>query len=339
MSGGGAVRRATVTGTGSYVPERVVTNAELSERLGEDVDEFVSQVLGIRERRFCAPDESTADLATAAGRRALEAAGRPPGEVDLLIVSTDTPEYVSPATSSVVQDRLGLANAGVFDVNAACAGFVTALDAAAKYVAADPAYDVVLVVAAYAMSKYLDLDDKKTATIFADGAGAAVVEPSGEPGVLRCRLEADGSYAEYMGVFAGGTARPVDEEVLEEGYYDHVRFVRKYPPEVNERGWPRIARAVLDAEGLEPDEVDLWLFTQVNRSTIEAVMETLGQPMERAHTVMHKWGYTGSACVAMALDDAVAAGRLGAGDLVTMVASGAGLAMGCLTLRWNPEGR
>ncbi len=335
MTAGATSRRATVTGTGSFVPDRVVTNAELSERLGEDVDEFVSQVLGIRERRFCGPDESTADLAAGAGRRALRAADREPREVDLLIVSTDTPEYVSPATSAVVEERLGLGSAGAFDVNAACAGFVTALDAAAKYVAADPAYDVVLVVAAYAMSKHLDLDDKKTATIFADGAGAVVVEPAGEPGVLRCRLEADGSYAEYMGVFAGGTARPVDEEVLEEGYANRVRFVRKYPPEVNERGWPRIARSVLAEDGFEPEDVDLWLFTQVNRSTIEAVMEALGQPMERAHTVMHKWGYTGSACVAMALDDAVAAGRLEEGDLVAMVASGAGLAMGCLTLRWN----
>lgn len=339
MSSSGPARRATITGTGSHVPERVVTNAELSERLGEDIDEFVSQVLGIRERRFCAEDESTADLAAGAGRRALEAASRDPGEVDLLIVSTDTPEYISPATAAVVQDRLELENAGVFDVNAACAGFVTALDAATKYVVADPAYDVVLVVAAYAMSRYLDLDDKKTATIFADGAGAVVVEPTRGPGVLRCRLEADGSYAEYMGVFAGGAARPIDEEVLEEGYYDHVRFVKKYPPEVNEGGWPRIARSVLAADDLEPDDVDLWLFTQVNRSTIVTVMEALGQPMERAHTVMHKWGYTGSACVAMALDDAVAAGRLSPGDLVTMVASGAGLAMGCLTLRWNPEGR
>ena len=329
-------RNATITGTGAYVPDRVVTNAELSERLGEDIDEFVSEVLGIRERRFCGPDESTADLAAGAGRRALEAAGRGPDEVDLLIVSTDTPEYISPATAAVVQDRLDLADAGVFDLNAACAGLVTALDAASKYVVADDAYGVVLVVAAYAMSRYLDLDDKKTATIFADGAGAVVVEPSTEPGVLRCQLEADGSYAEYMGVFAGGTARPIDEEVLEEGYYDHVRFVQKYPPEVNEEGWPRIARRVLAEDGLGPDDVDLWLFTQVNRSTIVAVMDALGQPMERTHTVMDKWGYTGSACVAMALDDAVDAGRLGTGDLVTMVASGAGLAMGCLTLRWNP---
>lgn len=332
-------RHATITATGSYVPDRVVTNAELSERLGEDIDDFVSTVLGIRERRFCAEDESTADLAEAAGGRALEAAGVAPEEVDLLIVSTDTPEYVTPATSAVVQHRLGLEEAGVFDLNSACAGFVTALDVAAKYLRADERYRKILVVAAYAMSKYLDLDDKKTATIFADGAGAVLVEPAGRPGILASELRADGSYAGYMGVYAGGTAEPVDQEVLEEGVRNHVRFVRKYPPEVNEEGWPDIVRQLLDRVERSTRDVDLYLFTQVNRSTIEAVMERLGEPMEKAHTVMGEWGYTGSACIAMALDDAVGKGRLSEGDLVAMTASGAGLSMGSLLMEWNPGSR
>jgi 3-oxoacyl-[acyl-carrier-protein] synthase-3 len=332
-------RHATITATGSYVPDRVVTNDELSERLGEDIDDFVSNVLGIRERRFCAEDESTADLAEAAGRQALETAGVAPEEVDLLIVSTDTPEYVTPATSAVVQHRLGLEEAGVFDLNSACAGFVTALDVAAKYLRADERYRKILVVAAYAMSKYLDLDDKKTATIFADGAGAVLVEPAGRPGVLASELRADGSYAGYMGVYAGGTAEPVDREVLEEGVRNHVRFVHKYPPEVNEEGWPDIVRQLLDRVGRSTRDVDLYLFTQVNRSTIQAVMERLGEPMEKAHTVMGEWGYTGSACIAMALDDAVRKDRLSEGDLVAMTASGAGLSMGSLLMEWNPGSR
>lgn len=329
---------ASVTGTGVHVPERVVTNAELSRRLGEDIDDFVSGTLGIRERRICGPEESTADLAVEAGRRALAAAGAAPTSVDLLILSTDTPEYVSPATSSVVQHRLGLTAAGTFDLNCACAGFVTALDVGWKYLRADPAYRRILVVAAYAMSKFLDWDDKKTATIFADGAGAAVLDRSEEPGLLVSELAADGSYAGHMGVFAGGTAEPVTRDVLEEGERNHLRFVRKYPPEVNEEGWPRLARQVLERIGRAPSEVDLWLWTQVNRSTIEVVMEALGQPMERAHTVMDKWGYTGSACIAMALDDAARAGRLSRGDLVMMTASGAGLAMASAAMTWNPRG-
>jgi len=333
------MRHAVITGTGSYVPPRTVTNAELSALLGEEIDAFVSGTLGIRERHWCAPDESTAHLAAEAARRALDDAGLAPEDVDLLIVSTDTPEYVSPATASVLHARLGLRNtAGTFDVNSACAGFATALDVAWKYLRADERYRRVLVVAVYVMSRYLDPADKKTVTIFADGAGAVVVEASDEPGILASELYADGSLADGMGVFAGGTAEPVTEEVLREGYRNRLRFVKKYPREVNEEGWPRIVRSVLERAGHGVPEVDHWLWTQVNRSTIEVVMEILGEPMEKAHTVMHKWGYTGNACLPMALDDASRAGRLHPGDLVVLTGSGAGLSMGCVALRWTRNG-
>jgi 3-oxoacyl-[acyl-carrier-protein] synthase-3 len=325
-----------ITGTGSAVPARVVTNAELSARLGTDIDDFVANTLGIHERRWCAAGESTADLAERAARAALADAGLRPEDVDLLIVATDTPEYVSPATSSVVQGRLGALRAGTFDVNSGCAGFVTALDVAAKYVAADARYSRVLVVGAYAMSKFLDPLDKKTVTIFADGAGAVVLERSAEPGVLASELYADGRLAPGMGVFAGGTAEPITADVLADGTRNRLRFVQKYPASVNEQGWPRIARDVLARAGASVPDVDLWLWTQVNRSTIEVVMGALGEPMAKAHTVMHKWGYTGSACLPMALDDARRAGRLKDGDLVVMTGSGAGLSMGCVALRWHP---
>jgi 3-oxoacyl-[acyl-carrier-protein] synthase-3 len=141
-----------------------------------------------------------------------------------------------------------------------------------------------------------------------------------------------------MGVFAGGTAEPINEAVLAKGYRNRLRFVEKYPASVNEEGWPRIARSVLGRIDRSVEDVDLWLWTQVNLSTIKVVMATLGQPVGKAHTVMTKWGYTGSACLPMALDDAVKAGRLESGDLVLMTASGAGLAMGSLALTWNPGG-
>ena len=329
------MRHAAIIGTGSHVPERVLTNADLSAMLGEDIDEFVSGVLGIRERHVCAPDESSADLAEAAARRAVEDAGISLEEVDLLIVATDTPEHISPATASVLHGALGMpGRTGTFDVNAGCAGFVTALDVASKYLA-DPRYKTILVVAVYAMSKFVDYADKKTATIFADGAGAVVVRASEEPGVLGSELYAEGSYAPGMGVFAGGTAEPITEAVLREGYRNRLRFVKKYPASLNEEGWPRIVRSVLGRLDRTVSDVDLWLWTQVNRSTIEAVMDTLDEPMEKAHTVMHKWGYTGSACLPMALDDARRAGKLKKGDLVMLTASGAGLAMGAVALRWS----
>lgn len=328
-------RFAVITGTGSYVPDRVVTNAELAAGLGVSIEPFVSETLGIRERRFAAPGESTVDLCEPAARRALASAGLRPDDIDLLIVATDTPEYISPATSSVLHGRLGTTRAAAFDVNCGCAGFVTALDVASKYIGADERYARVLVVGAYAMSKFLDLHDKKTATIFADGAGATVVEARAEPGVLATELLADGTYCHGMGVFAGGTAEPITAEVLAAGERNTLRFVEKYPKEINEEGWPRIVRSVLSRAGREVGDVALWLWTQVNRSTIEVVMDRLSVPMSRAHTVMHKWGYTGAACIPMALDDAVRAGRVHDGDLLVLTGSGAGLAMACVALEWR----
>ena len=326
---------ARIIGTGSYVPEKVLTNADLSRMLGEDVDEFVSNVLGIRERHVCREDESTADLAEMAARRALEASGVAAEELDLIVLATDTPEYISPATSVVVQHRLGAKRAGTFDLNCACAGFVTALDAASKYVIADPTYRRVLVVGAYAMSKYLDWSDKKTATIFADGAGAVVLRADeGRPGFLASKLVAEGSYHDHMGIYAGGTRIPITDDVLREGVWQKLRFAKKYPAEVNTEGWPAIVGDVLAKAGLTQDDVSLFLFTQVNLSTIKFVMEKMGLPWERTHTVMGKWGYTGSACIPMVLDDAVREGKLKEGEVVVMCASGGGLNMACAAFRW-----
>ena len=326
---------ARIIGTGSYVPEKVLTNNDLSRMLGEDINEFVSQVIGIKERHVCAVNESTADLATAAGKKALVAANVSAVDLDLIILATDTPEQLSPATSVIVQQRLGAKNAGTFDLNCACAGFVTALDTAAKFIIADQSYKNILVVGAYAMSKYLDWKDKKTATIFADGAGAVVLQASAdESGFLASRLIADGSFADYMGIYAGGSRMPVDEKVLRDGRWNKLRFTQKYPPEVNIEGWPRIIRDVLTKSELNLDDIALFLFTQVNLSTIKEVMNILGVSMERTHTVMQKWGYTGSACIPMVLDDAVREGKLKRGDNLIMCASGGGLNMACAAFRW-----
>jgi 3-oxoacyl-[acyl-carrier-protein] synthase III len=326
---------ANIISTGIYVPEKVLTNADLSRILGEDINEFVTQVLGIRERHVCADDESTADLATNASREALEAARLDASELDLIILATDTPEQLSPATSVVVQHRLGAINAGTFDVNCACAGFVTALDTASKFIIADSAYRNVLVVAAYAISKYLDLHDKKTATIFADGAGALILQAKDDnPGFLASKLRADGSFHDHMGIYAGGTRLPVTKEVIDEGIWNKVRFAKKYPAEVNTEGWPAIVHQVLAKAGLNLTDIKLFLFTQVNLSTIKEVMTKLDLPMDRTHTIMQKWGYTGSACIPMVLHDAVRSGKLTRGDNVIMCASGGGLNMGCVAFRW-----
>lgn len=329
------MRYAKIAGTGSYVPETILTNADLSRMLGDDINEFVSQILGIRERHICAPDESTADLAEAAATRALEASGVRAEDLDLIVLATDTPEYVSPATSVVVQHRLGAKNAGTFDLNCACAGFVTALDTASKYIIADDSYRNVLVIGAYAMSKYVDWTDKKTCTIFADGAGALVLQASTDgPGFLASKLVAEGSFHDHMGIYAGGTRIPITEEVLREGTWAKLRFAKKYPAEVNNEGWPAIVRDVLQKAGLTLDDIPLFLFTQVNLSTIKEVMSRLDLPMTRTHTIMGKWGYTGSACIPMVLDDAIREGKLKRGDNLVMCASGGGLNMACVTFRY-----
>ena len=326
---------ANIIGTGIYVPEKIVTNDDLSRILGEDINDFVTQILGIEERHVCADDESTADLATHASRNALQSAQLGASELDLIILATDTPEQLSPATSVVVQHRLSAVNAGTFDVNSACAGFVTALDTASKFIIADSAYRNVLVVGAYAMSKYLDWHDKKTATIFADGAGALVLQANNDrPGFLAGKLHADGSFHDHMGIYAGGTHLPTTKQVIDEGLWTKVRFAKKYPAEVNTEGWPAIVGDVLAKAHLGLSDIKLFLFTQVNLSTIKTVMSGLDLPMERTHTIMHKWGYTGSACIPMVLHDAVVSGKIARGDNVIMCASGGGLNMACVAFRW-----
>lgn len=329
------MRNAKIIGSGVSIPDRILTNADLSRILGEDITDFVTNNLGILERHVLAEDESTADIAARAAENALLNAKISAEEIDLIILSTDTPEYLSPATSVVVQNRIGAKNAGTFDTNCACAGFVTALDTACKYIIADNNYRNVLVVGAYAMTKFLDWKEKKTATIFADGAGAVVLQATDENvGLLASKLEADGSYHDFLGIFAGGSKYPIDEKELNLGYRNKVRFVTKFPPEVNINGWQRIVGEVLQRAALSLVDIKLFLWTQVNISTIKTVMEEMNLPMSRTHTIMHKWGYTGSACIPMVLDDAIREGKLKRGDKFVMCASGGGLNMAAMVFKY-----
>lgn len=330
------MRNAKIIGTGISVPEKVLTNADLSEMLGEDITDFVVNNLGIEERHILADDESAADIATIAAENALKDAGISAEDLDLIIVATDTPEYLSPGTSVVVQHRIGAKNAGTFDTNAACAGFVTAFDTACKYIIADANYKNILVIGVYAMTKFLDWTEKKTATIFADGAGAIVLQTTndGKTGVLTSKLEAMGEFSDFLGIFAGGSKTPITQEVLESGYYNKVRFAKRMPPEINFEGWQRIVKELVDRIELTLEDVDLFLWTQVNLSTISDVMNGLEQSMEKTHTIMQKWGYTGSACIPMVLHDALRNGKLKRGDIVVFCASGGGINMAAMVFRY-----
>lgn len=294
-------RNAKIIASGWYAPEQIVSNQYFNELLGEDVDTWLKEKVQIYNRRWCDPDESSADLAEEAIRQAIENAGLLPEQIDLLIIATDTPEFISPSTASVVQDRLGLKNAGTFDLNTACAGFVTALDVGSKYIQADDQYQYVVVAGVYAMSKYVDLHDKKTVTLFADGAGAVVLSPSeGDAGMIGSKLATDGQYNEWMGIYYGGTKHPVSVEAIENN--DHkLKFVKKIPPEINPDMWTKMLTELLDKHGLSANDVNHYFFTQININTIFETISRLNVPRERAATIMHEYGYTGSACLPMAL--------------------------------------
>jgi 3-oxoacyl-[acyl-carrier-protein] synthase-3 len=316
----------------------------LNARLGENVGDWLVENVGIRQRHVMAETETTSDMVVAAARQALERAGVEAQELDLIIVATDTPDYLSPATASAVQAKLGASNAGTYDINCACAAWVTGLDIAARYVATDPDYHHILVAGSYGMTKFINWEDKYTCTLFADGAGAALLGAGDQPGFLAGKLLAAGQYHDALGIYTGGTYRPATPEVVNELGKPVVQFVRKFPATFNTENWPPLLEATLSKVGLGFDDVDFHVFTQLNLRTIEATMEVLGQPMQKTHWIMDKWGYTGSACIPMALDDAIHGGmaRRGLnppqpGDTVVLCASGGGLAMAAVAFKWTAK--
>ncbi|MBD3220021.1 ketoacyl-ACP synthase III, partial [bacterium] len=238
------------------------------------------------------------------------------------------------STASEVQHRLGATGCGTFDLNTACAGFVTALDLGAKYIQADPRYARVLVIGAYAMSKHVELTDMKTSNLFADGAAGVLLGATDEPGRgwLAARLHTEGQYAGWMGIYGGGTAAPSTVESVARG--DHkLKFVKKFPPEINPETWTRMVTEVVADAGHTVADIDQVLFTQINIGSIRATLESLGLGEDRTHCVMDRYGYTGSACIPMCLAEATELGKIAPGDLVVFMGSGGGLAFACCAFR------
>jgi 3-oxoacyl-[acyl-carrier-protein] synthase-3 len=318
-------RYASIVATSRYLPEREVTNDELRARFDSVVPEFVDKMeesSGITSRWWAPDDWATSDIAVPAAKQALERAGRKPEDVDLIILGTDSPDYITPATSVVVQHKLGAKNAGTFDVGCACASFPTGLAIGAGMVATNPGLKVVLVIGVYMMHKLASPNDPMV-FFYGDGAGAAVLEPRGTAGFVSSASQAGGEYHRHWGIYSGATFEPATVESVQAGRTT-VKILDRYPPEVNHEGWPRLARKVAQEGGFELSDIDLIIFTQVRKPSIELVMGTLGLPMEKTHTIMERWGYTGSACIPMALDDAIQKGKVHSGDLLVFVGSGVG---------------
>ena len=322
-----------IIGTGRYVPNNLVTNKDLEEYFGKTLKPSLESKLGIKQRYVTGDDESSVDLATNASLKAIEDAKINPEELDLIIVATDTPEYISPATSSVVQGRLKATNAGTFDINASCSGFVSALDVASRMIMTG-GYEKVLVIGVYNMTKFVDKSDIAVYPIFADGAGAVILEATkkGE-GFLASKLIADGTQYDLLGIYAGGTKNPITKERIDNKEH-MLQFLKPLPPDRNIKLWPPLIHDTLEKANLRLEDVDHFFFTQINKWVIEEVMKELDLPMEKTTTIMERYGYTGSACVPMALDVALEEGKVKRGDTVVFVASGVGFAVSCVAFKY-----
>lgn len=329
------MRNAIISAIGSYAPERILTNEYFDQLLGENVSTWLETKLSIQERRWCQENESTADLCVEAAQRALQNAGLAATALDLIIVGTDTPEHISPSTASAVQYRLGATNAGAFDVNVACSSFVAGLEVASRYIRSGNEYSTILVIGAYAMSKYLNKNDKKTVTLFADGAGAAVMTAveGGKRGFLGAKHKVEGQYHEWMGIYAGGTQYPISPQALANGD-QYLQFVKKFPDNKNVETWTSMVRSLCQQLNIKPNDIDHYFMTQININSIHQTMDNLDVPRTKAHTIMDRYAYTGAACIPMAIDDAVQSGKLQENDLILMITSGGGLSFAAAVFRY-----
>jgi 3-oxoacyl-[acyl-carrier-protein] synthase-3 len=314
-----------IVGTGSYLPAKVLTNAELA-RYVDTSDAWIRARTGIRERRIAAPAEQTSDLALRAARNALDAAGIAPEDVDLVVVATTTPDMIFPSTACILQSKLGAAGGPAFDLQAVCSGFVYALSVADRMVAAGAVRNA-LVVGAEVYSRILDWNDRSTCVLFGDGAGAVVLVQSQVPGILSAHLHADGRHRDKLCVPGG----------VSSGYVTGTPYVRmdggavfKFAVTV----LAEVAGEALAANGLDAAAIDWLIPHQANIRIIEATAKKLGLPMTKVVTTVERHANTSAASIPLALDEAVRDGRINAGQRVLMLGVGGGFTWGSVLLNW-----
>jgi 3-oxoacyl-[acyl-carrier-protein] synthase-3 len=322
------VNHARIAGTGSYLPERIMTNAEFEQRL-DTTDSWIRERTGIRERRIAAPDQGTCDLAEHAARAALDAAGWKASDLDLIIVGTTTPDRIYPSVACRLQARLGAGGFAAFDVQAVCTGFIYALGIAENFIRAGSAKRA-LVIGADTHSRLLDWNDRGTCILFGDGAGAVTLEACDEPGIFSTHLHADGKYESLLYV-EGGTPRG-DGQISEGNAYTHMRGNEVFKVAV--RTLMGIAEQTLAANGMDKSQVDWLIPHQANIRIIEATARKLGLDMERVVITVDRHGNTSAASVPLALDTAVRDGRVQRGDVLLLEAFGGGFTWGSALVRY-----
>lgn len=324
---------AQIIGTGSYAPAQVITNHDLA-KIVDTSDVWITERTGIKERRKAAPGEATSDMAVAAARRALEMAGVAPEDIDLIVVGTITPDMPMPSCAVLVQAKLGAKKAFAFDVAAACAGSVYALSVAEQFIRSGQAKRA-LVIGADLFTGLLNWKDRNTCVLFGDGAGAMVLAPAQEEGrgILSTHLRTDGTLAEILTVPAGGSREPLTQDNLHEQRHK-VAMNGREVFKCAVRELTGITLEALKVHGLTPQQVDQVIVHQANMRILEAVLQRIEIPIEKCWINLDKYGNTSAASVPIALDEAVRAGKIKRGDLVAIMAVGAGMAWGSAVVRW-----
>jgi 3-oxoacyl-[acyl-carrier-protein] synthase-3 len=324
--------RAKIIGTGAYAPQRILTNADL-EKMVETNDAWIQQRSGIRERRIADDKEATSDLAVNAARQALERARVTPDDIDFIVVGTTTPDMYFPTVANIVQNRLGFRRVGSVDLLAACAGSVYSLSVGSKYIETGK-YRRVLCIGADTLSRITDFTDRGTCVLLADAAGAAVLEASEDgSGIIDTDLYSDGQYWDLLYMPGGGSRNPATRETVDARmHYAKMKGAEVFKVAV--RMFVDCADTMLKRHGLKTDDIDLFIPHQANLRIIEAAAKRVGLPMDKVFVNVDRYGNTGAASVYVALEEAVAAGRVKRGDTILMAAFGGGFAWGAALVKW-----
>ncbi len=322
-----------MTGTGAYLPPKILTNKDL-EKMVDTTDEWIVKRTGIKERRIVESGVAASDLASKAALKALEDARVSPKDVQLIITSTITPDSLFPSTSCYVQQKIGAPDAGAFDVLAACAGFIYALSIGQNYVRAG--LDNVLVIGAECLSTVVDYEDRSTCILFGDGAGAILLQRmngKGSPEVLSTFLGADGKYADVLGIPAGGSKIPSSSKSIKDRLH-YIKFRGREVFKLAIQNLTKVMKKTIDSSGYEVDDFSMFILHQSNFRIIEATMERLNIPKEKAFLNIEKYGNTSSASIPIAIDEVKKSGKLKSGDLVLLAAFGGGLTWSSSVIRW-----